>query len=57
MKLVLVIIKVKYRTMTSYFQYKNQYKYNIQYKFTPNLKYHADFVSFTIVHLHKNLKV
>ena len=28
MKLVLVIIKVKYRIMTSYIQYKIQYKYN-----------------------------
>ena len=38
MKLVLVIIKVKHRIMTSYIQYKIQYKYNIQYKFRPNLK-------------------
>ena len=35
-KLVLVIIKVKYRIMTSYIQYEIQYKYNIQYKFRPN---------------------
>ena len=34
MKLVLVIIKVKYRIMISYIQYKVQYKYNIQYKFS-----------------------
>ena len=36
MKLVLVIIKVKYRIMTSCIQYKIQYKYNIQYTFRPN---------------------
>ena len=35
MKLVLVIIKVKHRIMTSYIQYEIQYKYNIQYKFKP----------------------
>ena len=33
MKLVLVIIRVKYRIMTSYIQYKIQYKYNVHYKF------------------------
>ena len=31
-KLVLVIVKVKCRIMTSYIQYKIQYKYNVQYK-------------------------
>ena len=36
MKLVLLIVKVKHRTMTSYIQYKVQYKYNIQYIFRPN---------------------
>ena len=35
-KLVLVIIKVKYRIMTSYIQYEVHYKYNTQYKFRPN---------------------
>ena len=37
MKLVLVIIKVKYRIMTSHIQYKMQYYLvQFQYKFRPN---------------------
>ena len=32
MELVLVIIKVKHRIMTSHIQYKIQYKYRFQYK-------------------------
>ena len=36
MKLLLVIIKVKHKIMTSCIQYKIQYMYNIQYKSRPN---------------------